>query len=158
MSQSPPSPGGRDVLVAVHGLYRERHFMNLFMVAFCFLIPLIAGCVVEGQKNSGLPPALSLTQAVEIAKQELQQRRYPYANQPLLIKADETNSAWNLRINKFPTVLNLPAVKEMNLDRQPYWAIYVAPAASTNRVIKGGDAYVFIGRTNGQVLGVLLGR
>jgi hypothetical protein len=129
----------------------------IYLLLGC-VMPLITGCGEESVDKGNPPPDPRLKQAVEAAKQELKQRQYPYSDQPLLIKADEPNSAWNQRLARTPSLKDLPSVQAMKLDQQAFWAIYVAPAASTNRVIKGGDAFVFIDKANLKVLGVLFGK
>lgn len=46
----------------------------------------------------------------------------------------------------------------MKLAERSYWAIYFAPQPTAGSTIKGGDAYVFIDRVTGEVMGTLFGK
>jgi hypothetical protein len=55
---------------------------------------------------------------------------------------------------KDPSILQSQIVRRLNLEEKKYWAIYYVPTAMG----KGGDAWVFIDRNNGEVIGVILGK
>ena len=48
--------------------------------------------------------------------------------------------------------------KIINMSNNEYWAIYYFPKKWVELHVKGGGAYVFIARSNGEVIGSILGK
>ncbi len=46
----------------------------------------------------------------------------------------------------------------MKLAERSYWAVYFAPQPTAGNTIKGGDAYVFVDRATGEIIGTLFGK
>lgn len=93
---------------------------------------------------------ISLTEAINIGRLELKRVAYPYSQENTIVQADDFNSYWYKHVKSSPAVLKTQHIKDMSLGSYKYWAIYYAPK-------KGGDAFVFIDRANGEIIGILLG-
>jgi len=120
------------------------------MSFFSFLI--ISGCIPEiGRKARDEEIGMSLEEAKEKAEAELKKRGYPVED--MLVTADEKNTAWHEFVAKDPSILQRENVKRMNLEGKSYWAIYYAP----QKMMLGGDAWVFVDAKDGKILGVILG-
>lgn len=94
--------------------------------------------------------SFTLNEAKELSKRELKRRGYPVED--MRITADEKNTAWREFIAD-PSVLQRQIVKRLNLEERNYWTIYFAP----KKPMKGGDAWVFVDKNNGKIIGVILG-
>ena len=128
-------------------MWQKLHQCLILLVLFLLIIN-ITGCKHEGEIT------MSLHEAIETGKTELRKIGYPFRNKELLVEADDNNTKWNNHIKSSPLVLENEIVKRMNLEENKYWAIYFSPKKTT---VLGGDAFVFIDRSNGKVMGVLFG-
>lgn len=127
-----------------------------FSLFSILLLLIISGCglsVSSKQKES----AVTLSEAIEIGKKELKKVGYPHWNEELIVKADDNNTIWKEHISSSPSVLENGDIKEMHLEEKEYWAIHYWPKKFVGTLTLGGDAFVFIDRSNGKVLGVRLG-
>lgn len=124
-----------------------------FSLFSILLLLIISGCGLSAsleQKEN----AVTLSEAIEIGKKELKKVGYPHWDEELSVEADDNNTIWNDHISSSPSVLENKVIKDMHLEEKEYWAIYYSPKKISG---KGGDAFVFIDRSNGKVLGVRLG-
>lgn len=135
----------------------QRKIRSLFLLYFPFLL-VISGCgnriLLEQQLEQQKESVMTLREAIAIGKKELKNRNYPFWNEGLLIEANNNNTTWNNHIKSSPSVLKNETVKKMKLGKNEYWAIYYCH----KRGGKGGDAFVFIDRSTGKIMGVLLGK
>ena len=138
------------------------HFFLFYVI---FLSIIIIGC---SEKNDGdnitVKPkpekdALTLQDAIEKGKETLKNCNYPFWNEELVISADDNNTVWEKQIS-----INTPSafdedIKRLHLKERRYWAIYYYPRrALGNNLWKGGDAMVFIDRSDGKVIWFFLGQ
>lgn len=114
----------------------------------------ISGCVHNNYSQSQEGKNITLLKAIEIGKEELIKIDSPSWNKELSVEADDNNTAWDNHIKSSQSVLENENVKKMQLESKNYWAIYYVPK---NYSGKGGDGFVFIDRSNGKVIGHLLG-
>lgn len=129
---------------------RKDKFL-FFRVIVCLFI--ISGCRDNFLQISVNRKNINISQAIEIGKKELRRLGYIGLDENIIVKADDENSIWNKHILLLPSILEREDVKTMNLNNNPYWAIYYALKSGG----KGGDAFVFIMRSNGKVMGAILG-
>ena len=96
---------------------------------------------------------ITLNQAIEISRNELQQRGYKIGD--MHVEADDTNSLWE-EFSTAPgtTTLQSPHIVKMNLPEKQYWAIHFAP----QKLMFGGDAWIFIDKNSGEIIGTLFGK
>jgi len=130
-------------------------FMNkakvLLAIFFCLFL-INSECIPEIKekpKNEGIN--MTLDEAKEVGKRELKKRGYPVED--MRVEADEKNTAWQEFIAKDPSILQRQIVKRMNLEDKNYWVIYYAP----KKIQLGGDAWVFVDKNEGKIIGVILG-
>jgi hypothetical protein len=134
------------------------------LIAFLASIILHANVVCAQLQNTG---NISLTDAIKIAKMELVKIDPSYWNTVLVVEADDNNSKWQEHLTSEQAVISLNkgsttsngAVSQLKkkikaLKSDTYWAIYFSPKKCRG---KGGDAFVFVNRSEGKILGVILG-
>lgn len=122
-----------------------------FILIFLFVVGCGKGISLQ-KKEQGM---IKLPNAIEIGKKELKNIGYSFWDQELLAKADDNNSDWNNHIESSPSILENEVIKKMDLANKEFWAVYFVPK---NYSGKGGDAWVFIDRSTGKVIGYLLGK
>lgn len=98
---------------------------------------------------------ITSSEAIELAKNELKKRNPKYPVDEAKITSDDENNGWKEFVSKNPAILNDSQIKNLNLDKKNYWAIYFAPK---DEKTLGGDAWIFIDRDNGKIIGVILGQ
>lgn len=138
----------------------------------CFIVFLLSfilcACNIVAQSQN--KEKLSLSEAIEIAKGELIKIDSSYWNVALVVKADNNNTEWQKHLYSEQAVTLLKETDSVSTTREggtcqikktiralkndAYWAIYFIPKEYNG---KGGDAFVFIDRSEGKILGVLLG-
>ncbi|MDO9399168.1 MAG: hypothetical protein Q7T79_00560 [bacterium] len=97
---------------------------------------------------------INLEKAIEIGEKELERIGYDYVPEHMRVLADDKNTEWEEFVKIDPLILQNERIKKMNLKRKNYWALYYAP----KKLSLGGDAWVFVDRDNGEILGNILGK
>lgn len=118
----------------------------LLLAMYLLLLPVTSGCKVE-ESN------VTLNEAKATAGEEL--AKLSYDIESMEVTADEQNSKWEKYVSIEPSVLDGKTVKGMRLEDKDYWAIYFRPE---KRSVLGGDAWVFVDKASGKVIGILRGR
>lgn len=101
------------------------------------------------------PDKINLDTAIELAKVELKKRNPKYPVGQVNITSDDENGGWKEYVSSSPSVLNENSIKNLNLNKKDYWAIYFAPKGEKTL---GGDAWVFVDRDEGKIIAVILGQ
>lgn len=127
-----------------------KKYILLFFVSMFFISQEIVA-LNTGEKE------IELEVAIMLAKEELKSK-VDFSHENYEIKADDSNSVWNNFIAEQPYVLELEEVKKLRLDKKIYWAIYFGPQKKGRCHFFGGDAFVFVERSTGNIIGVLLGK
>ena len=150
---------------------------HLRFVVFISLAALWAGC--DANRQSAEPPAeavsaaipapivtpasaetspreetrpVTLEAAIETAKSTLKELGYKV--EEMIVRADDENSRWNSYSGSRAAVLETENVKRMALETKDYWAIHLGSGGRK----RGGDAWVFVDRGSGEVIGLIRGR
>lgn len=145
------------ILIHIISLPISNH---MFESQFSGLKELVKGFIKEAARENAPilkeseKKSVTLSTAIEIGKKELIKIDPLSWDKELSVKADDDNTVWNSHIKSSPSVLKNENVKKMQLGKKNYWAIYYVPK---NYSGKGGDGFVFIDRSDGKVIGRLLG-
>lgn len=139
----------------------------ILLMALVVIMVFIIGC---NGKHAG--DALTLKEAIAKGREALKQARYPHWNEDLFIEADDNNTKWNDDINYSKDVKTYilksdgtsvldtappyaEEIEKYRLNERRYWAIYYVPRPIPGEHIRDTDAWVFIDRSNGEVIWVL---
>ena len=95
---------------------------------------------------------MTLETAAESAKKAL--RDLGYEVDKMRMAADESNSRWERYVAGTPGILESPLVRDMKLGDKRYWVLYFRPVEKR----KGGDAWVFVDRDTGEIIGLIRGK
>jgi hypothetical protein len=98
---------------------------------------------------------ITLAEAIKIAKNGFlgKQTNDAWWDQNFDVEADDKNTVWNKHIKNNLSILNEPVIRNMHLDDgKKFWVIYFSPKMKEGSSVKGGDAFVFIDRSNGKYL------
>jgi hypothetical protein len=102
---------------------------------------------------------ISRTEAVTIAQGEA--RRIGYSFDPIVIRADEGNTAWHAYVHDLekadPQALKNTGVATIleQLRTKTYWAVGLSPRARPGFDLFDGTVWVFVDARSGAVLGQL---
>ena len=125
---------------------------SLLLVVVVLSPLVVSGCSPETQQSFKESTAVTLDEAIETAKQELD--RVGYDVEDMKFGGDEKNTEWRKHISVEPAVLDGEIVKSMHLTEKSYWAIRCSP----KELMLGGGAWVFVDKQDGKLIGVLRGR
>jgi len=95
---------------------------------------------------------VTLEEAVDIGREELERMDFRGLKKGLDIDADEENTRWRKYVTSTPSVRK--SIKGTDPASRGYYAIYFGP----KELQLGGDAWVLVDRKSGKVLHVLFGR
>lgn len=107
---------------------------------------------------------VGLNEAIDIGKVELCKNDKTFCNANFeIIDADNENTKWNNSVLANPKILDDENIRQMELEKKKYWAIYylikhepVMVDGVKMRVIGGGAGFVFIEKKTGRLIGMLL--
>lgn len=111
---------------------------------------LVIACSGDGAKTM-----IQRDRAVELAKTEA--TRLGYSIETMEISADETNSRWVEFVRPTDLPRQYPDLAP-KLAARRYWAVWLKPRQKPGHIVLGGDIFVFVDATNGEILGVLRGK
>ena len=103
-------------------------------------------CVAGGLQATPKPGGITLDQAIELGRQELRRRGY----ENMTVEADCDNTFWKKHMSYGMRSGSVES-RIRKMDATSYWAIWYG----RGRNWVGGDAWVFIGRVNGEIIGVI---
>lgn len=98
---------------------------------------------------------ITLVWATKLAEMELKKRNYPFSLEKYFIESNGKNTSWNEYLASGPTGFRDKTLKDLKLENRNYWAIHFAPI---DKNTLGGDAWVFVDRDNGSIIGTILGQ